>query len=174
MLQGACQVARDGDESLELRRGAAASIMGGHGGRYDVHNRGANALQLFVAAVVAPRSDAQSRFATQAFDPEALGLVWIAAPASGEPESGPIPLHSTTRLGVASLAPGGEIKFSSALEHRLYVNFLLGNIEPNTGFLERGRDAKVSLEARGARIQGVTHARVVIADVPMAFVQELA
>jgi redox-sensitive bicupin YhaK (pirin superfamily) len=172
VLQGDLRLTRDGGEPAELKRGVAARITGGHGARYEATGT-SGPSRFLVVAVVAPKAHAQAPLAMTAFDPEAPGLVWLAAGAEAEPSAGSLLLGSATRLGIASLAPGLEIRFPSTVGRGLFLNVVQGQIELNTKFLDEGDDAKLSLESRAVRIQGVTQARVVIADVPLGFVQEL-
>ncbi len=173
VLEGAGHVAHDGGQPVELRRGVVAHIVGGREKRYEVHNRMTSPLRLLLAAFVAPGARAQSPFTTRAFDPDAGGMVWLATPSGEEQSGGCIALGAAVRFGIASLAPGVEARFPSATDRGLYLSVLQGDIELNTGFLDEGGDARLSLESGPARIQGVTPARVAIVDVPMGFVQEL-
>jgi redox-sensitive bicupin YhaK (pirin superfamily) len=173
VLRGDLSLTRDGGEPAELTRGVAARITGGHGARYEASDRTAGSSRFLVAAVVAPNAHAQAPLAMSASDPVAPGLVWLAAGPEAEPSARSLLLGSATRLGIASLAPGIEIRFPSAVARGLFLDVIEGQIELNSQFLNEGDDAKLSLESRAVRIQGASPARIVIADVPLGFVQEL-
>jgi len=173
VLQGDLRLALDGSEPADLKRGVAARITGGHGAQYEATNRAGGSSRFLVAAVVAPKANAQAPLAMTASDPEAPGLVWLAAGPEAEPSARSLLLGSATRLGMTSLAPGIEIRFPSIVARGLFLDVIQGQIELNSEILNEGDDAKLSLEPGAVRIQGVTPARVVVADVPLGFVQEL-
>jgi hypothetical protein len=172
VLEGICHLTRGADPPIEIRRAMAARLVGGRGALYEARNRTTSPLRMLVAAVVAPRARAPAPLATEAFDPDLPGMVWLATPAA-EHTPGSIALGLPVRFGIATLAPGLEIRFSSAVDRGLYLKVIDGYVELNSGFLDEGSDAKLSLESSPVRIQGVRASRLAVVDVPMDFVQEL-
>jgi hypothetical protein len=136
-------------------------------------NGTARPARILIAAVVAPQTHQQAPFSTATFDPEAPGLVWVAAGTEVDRGAGALLLGSATRVGFASLAPGVEIQFPRAVDRGLYLDVIRGQIELNSEILNGGDDARLSLEPRAVRVQGVTQALVALASVPLGFVQEL-
>ncbi len=172
VLEGACHVAYDRGEPVELTRGSAARIIGGHGARFEAHNRTAGPSRILIAATVTEQAQAQVPFTKKAFDPDTAGVVWLEGKGAEESAEWN-ELGSSTRLGVAFLPPGVVVEFSSVIDRGLYLNVISGQVGLNSTFVDGGGDARLSLEAGAARLQGISPARVVVADVPTGFVQEL-
>jgi redox-sensitive bicupin YhaK (pirin superfamily) len=173
VLEGECLVESDGGGAFEVPRGSAAHITLGGGRRYDVSNRSpTGVLGVLLAAFVAPLAHPRAEFAIRAFDEQAADVAWWATPAAEAPVQGAFAMGSTVWLGIATLDPGVELTFPPAANRGLFTVVLQGNIELQSGFLEEGGDARLSLASR-VRMQGVARSRVVVADVPMGFVQTL-
>jgi redox-sensitive bicupin YhaK (pirin superfamily) len=172
VLEGECAIEDERGQVSELPRDSAACVRLGEGTRYDVYNRSSTTLGVFVAAIAAPLANPCPGLALARFARDVAGIVWVGSPAAGEHHQGSLLLGLSVRVGIATLEPGVEIRFPSALNRGLYAAVLEGYIEFDNGFVDAGGDARASLASPG-RIQGVTRARVVIADVAMEFVQQL-
>jgi quercetin 2,3-dioxygenase len=173
VLEGECIIEQTGGPATPLARNGGAYVRLGHGVQHHVRNRSASApLHLFLAVMVAPLAQPSPRFVVGSFAREASDLLWLASDDPADHQGGSLLLGSPVRLGIATLDPGLEIQFSRAPQRGLYVDVLEGTIEFGSGFVEQGGDARRSLDSP-ARIQGVTRACVVVADVALGFVQRL-
>jgi redox-sensitive bicupin YhaK (pirin superfamily) len=173
VLRGDCLVEHDDGGAHELSRGSAAHVVLGDGRRYGVSNRSpTGVLSVLLAAFVAPLVHPRAEFAIRSFDEEATDVTWLATPAAEEPVHGAFAIGSPVWLGMATLDPGVELTFPSAANRGLFTVVLQGNVELQSGFLDEGGDARLSL-ASPVRMQGVARSRVVVVDVPMGFVQTL-
>jgi hypothetical protein len=173
VLEGACHIAHAGDAPVEIKRGTAARIVGGHGTTYEGHNRGSSPLRIALAAFVAPRAYEQAPFAARHFDPVTTGLTWLATPSGEDRDPASLPLGAPVSFGISRLESGERIRLHSALGTGLYLSVLEGNVEHDSGFLDEGADAKISLEAHTVSIQGITRATVAVVEVRRGFVQEI-
>ena len=173
VLEGGCHLTHAGDPPVEIKRGTAARIVGGHGTTYEGSNRGTSGLRIALAAFVAPHAHEQAPFAARHFDPATTGLVWIATPSGKDHDPESLPLGAPVSFGIASLDSGERIRIHSALGTGLYLSVLDGNVEHDSGFLDAGADAKISLEAHTVSIQGITRATVALIEVRRGFVQEI-
>ena len=173
VLRGECTIADDRGRTTQLGQGGAASVLLGHGIRYDLRNPSSKTtLRALVAAVVAEDSSPAPRLAVGPFQDDTSGIVWVATHGGDEHVEGSLVVGPTARLGIGTLSPGVEVGFARAVDRGLFVDVLEGKIELGTGFVDEGGDAKVSLEAP-VRIQAITRARIVVADVAMGYAQRL-
>ncbi|HEY4012886.1 MAG TPA: hypothetical protein VGM06_06095 [Polyangiaceae bacterium] len=173
VLEGTCHITHAGDPPVELKRGTAARIVGGQGTTYEGHNRGTGRLRIALAAFVAPRAHEQAPFAARSFDPETTGLTWVATPSGTGHDPASLPLGAPVSFGIATLESGERIRLQSALGTGLYLSVLDGSLSHDSGFLDEGADAKISLEAHTVAIQGITRATVAVIEVRRGFVQEI-
>jgi redox-sensitive bicupin YhaK (pirin superfamily) len=173
VLEGAAHITHAGDPPVEVKRGTAARIVGGHGTTYEGHNRGSSRLRIALAAFVAPRAHEQAPFASRSFDPETTGLTWVATPSGKDHDPASLPLGAPVSFGIASLDSGERIRIHSVLGSGLYLSVLDGDVEHDGGFLDEGGDAKISLEAHTVSLQGITRATVAVIEVRRGFVQEI-
>ena len=74
--------------------------------------------------------------------------------------------------GHRHVRPGRGIGFPRAVNRGLFVNVLEGQIEVGSGFVDEGGDTRLSRDS-AVRLQAVTSARVVLADVAMGYAQQL-
>ena len=174
VLGGECTLEDDRGHATRLGgRGGAASALLGHGIRYELRNPSSmTTLRALVAAVVAEASSAAPGLAIGPFEDDRSGLVWVATHGGEERIEGALGIAPTARLGIGTLSSGVEIGFPRAIDRGLFVDVLEGKIELDTGFVDEGGDARVSLEAP-VRLQAITRARIVVADVAMGYAQRL-
>ena len=176
VLQGECLVEDERGRGTRLSRDGGAYARLGHGTRHNLRNASSTApLRILVAVTVAPEANPSPRFVVGSFPREGPDLLWLASHDPEDHEAGALLLGASVRLGIATLGPGIDIAFSRAVGRGLYVSVIEGTIELGSGFVEEGGDARLSLEnlRSPARIQGVTRACVVVADVALGFAQLL-
>ena len=173
VLDGECTLEDDRGRATPLGRGGAASALLGHGIRYELRNPSSmTTLRALVAAVAAEVSNPTTGLAVGPFEDDTSGLVWVATHGGEERVEGSLGVGPTARLGIGTLSSGVEIGFARAVDRGLFVDVLEGKIELDTGFVDEGGDARVSLDAP-VRLQAITRARIVVADVAMGYAQRL-
>jgi redox-sensitive bicupin YhaK (pirin superfamily) len=172
VLGGECVIEDDRGHATPLGRGGAAAMLLGHGIRHTLRNPSSTTtLRALVVAVVAPVSNPAPRLTAGPFRDDTSGLVWVAT-HGGEEQVEEAVVGPTVRLGIGTLSPGVELGFPRAVGRGLFVDVLEGKIELGAGFVDEGGDARVSLESP-ARLQAITRARIVVADVAMGYAQQL-
>jgi redox-sensitive bicupin YhaK (pirin superfamily) len=176
VLEGECLVddGRGGGTRLQRDGGVYARL--GQGIQHHLRNASNSApLRVLVAVTVAPQANPSPSFVVGSFPREGPDLIWLASDDPEDHEAGALLLGAPIRLGIATLDPGLDIEFSRAVGRGLYVSVIEGTIELGSGFVQAGGDARLSLEnlSSPARIQGVTRACVVVADVALGFAQQL-
>ena len=173
LLAGECLIEDDRGHATQLGRGGAASMLLGDGIRHELRNPSpTTALCALVAAVVAEVSNPAPRLAVGPFQDDTTGFVWVATHGGEERVEGSTVVGPMARLGTGTLSPGVELEFPRALNRGLFVDVLEGNIELGSKFVDEGGDARLSLESP-VRLQAITRARIVIADVAMGYAQQL-
>jgi redox-sensitive bicupin YhaK (pirin superfamily) len=173
VLAGESLLADGRGHATPLGQGGAASILLGHGIRYELCNPSSTTtLRALVTAVVAPVSNPEPRLTSGPFQDDTSGFVWVATYGAAEGVEGAI-VGPTARLGIGALSSGVELGFPRAVDRGLFVNVLEGKIELGSGFVDEGGDARVSLESP-VRLQAITRARIVVVDVAMGYAQQVA
>jgi redox-sensitive bicupin YhaK (pirin superfamily) len=165
VLEGRCLIEDDRGGEQELLRDCAAHLVLGRGIRHDVSNLSSTKpLHLFLAAVAGPVANPRPRRAVASFGRAKGRVVWVAS--FDAEDHGTLRLDSSVRLGVATLEPGVGVEFAPASDRGLFVSVLQGSIAFGSGFVDEGGDATSSREGL-VRVQGITKARIVVADVDM-------
>ena len=173
VLAGECSLEDDRGRATPLGRGGPASALLGHEVRYELRNPSSTTtLRALVAAVVAQAEGPAPRIAVDPFEDDTSGLVWVATHGGEEHVEGSLVVGPTARLGIGTLSSGVEIGFPRAVDRGLFVDVLEGKIELGSGFVNEGGDVRVSLDAP-VRLQAITRARIVVADVAMGYAQRL-
>jgi redox-sensitive bicupin YhaK (pirin superfamily) len=173
VLEGECLIGEEGGQTARLLRNGAAYARLGRGVQHHLRNPSDEASpRVLVAAVVAQSSNPSPTLAVRSLPEDGPDLIWIASDDPADRKSGSLRLDSSVRLGIATLDPGAESEFSRAVDRGLYLCLIEGMIELGSGFVEEGGDARMSLQSP-VRVQGVTRARIFVANVALGFAQEL-
>ena len=173
VLEGECVIEDDRGRVTRVARDGAASALLGEGIRHAIGNPSStSSARILVAAVAAQLSNPKPRVTVGPFGTETAGSDWIALNGGKGHLDGWLLVESTVRLAIGTFGPGVEIGFPRAVNRGLFVNVLEGQIEVGSGFVDEGGDTRLSRDS-AVRLQAVTSARVVLADVAMGYAQQL-
>ena len=172
VLEGDCVVEGERLEPVRLTTGQAVRARLPDGARGSVRNPAAGSrTRVLVACVAATSTDPLPLLARGPFERDEQGIAWVATHGGAEHVEGSLRLGESTRLGIGTIDPGVEVRFAPAHDRSLLVVVLEGTVELDSRLVDG--DARWPLD-KGVTMQGVVRARVAVADVPLAFVQQLA
>jgi hypothetical protein len=171
-----------GDVVLEDDRGRVISLADGQAAcarvadvaRASLRSAGSSArARVLVVSVAASSDDPPPAPALAASWEDARGIAWVASHGGEVRRELGAHLGSSALVAVGTIDPGAEVSFDPVPDRALFLVALEGTFEVGPLLVAEGGDARCSL-AKGVTIQGVTRARVAIADVPLGFAQRVA